>query len=39
MGYVAPAWAKVGSRLEIEIRGQRRPAEVVKKPFYRAPHR
>lgn len=39
LGYVAPAWAKVGSRLEIEIRGQRRPAEVVKKPFYSAAHR
>jgi aminomethyltransferase len=39
LGYVAPAWAKVGSRLEIEIRGQRQPAEVVKKPFYSAAHR
>ncbi|MCF2970987.1 glycine cleavage system aminomethyltransferase GcvT [Synechococcus sp. Nb3U1] len=35
LGYVDPDWAKVGSRLEIEIRGQRWPAEVVKRPFYR----
>ncbi len=36
LGYVDPAWTKVGSRLEIEIRGQHWPAEVVKRPFYRA---
>ncbi|MEN9220988.1 MAG: glycine cleavage system aminomethyltransferase GcvT [Thermostichus sp. BF3_bins_97] len=36
LGYVGPDWAKVGSRLEIEIRGQRWPAEVVKRPFYRS---
>jgi aminomethyltransferase len=35
LGYVDSTWAEVGSRLEIEIRGQRRLAEVVKKPFYR----
>ncbi|MCJ2541779.1 glycine cleavage system aminomethyltransferase GcvT [Thermostichus vulcanus] len=35
LGYVNPDWTKVGSRLEIEIRGQHWPAEVVKRPFYR----
>ncbi|MEN9229823.1 MAG: glycine cleavage system aminomethyltransferase GcvT [Thermostichus sp. DG02_5_bins_236] len=35
LGYVDPDWAKVGSQLEIEIRGQRYPAEGVKRPFYR----
>ena len=36
LGYVDSTWAEVGSRLEIEIRGQRRLAEVVKRPFYRS---
>ncbi|MEN9204167.1 MAG: glycine cleavage system aminomethyltransferase GcvT [Thermostichus sp. DG_1_6_bins_120] len=35
LGYVESAWARVGSRLQIEIRGQHYPAEVVKRPFYR----
>ncbi len=34
LGYVDSTWAKVGSRLDIEIRGRRWPAEVVSKPFY-----
>lgn len=34
MGYVAPDLAKAGTKLEIEIRGKRSPAEVVKKPIY-----
>ncbi len=36
LGYVDPGWAAVGSQLEVEIRGQRWLAEVVKRPFYRA---
>ncbi|MCA1964656.1 MAG: glycine cleavage system protein T, partial [Prosthecobacter sp.] len=35
MAYVPIQAAKIGSLLEIEIRGRRYPAEVVKKPFYR----
>lgn len=35
MGYVPPAVATVGTKLEIEIRGRRFAAEVVKKPIYR----
>jgi aminomethyltransferase len=35
MGYVPTAAAQVGGRLEIEIRGRRFAAEIVKKPFYR----
>jgi aminomethyltransferase len=37
MAYVPLAAAGIGSTLEIEIRGRRFPAEVVKKPFYRRP--
>ncbi len=35
MAYVASAHAKTGSELEIEIRGQRLPAVIEKKPFYK----
>lgn len=35
LGYVPPAHAEPGTALEIEIRGRRWPAEVVKKPFYK----
>ncbi|MEK7685160.1 MAG: glycine cleavage system aminomethyltransferase GcvT [Verrucomicrobiota bacterium] len=35
LGYVPPPFAKPGSLLEIEIRGQRSPAVVVSKPIYR----
>jgi len=35
MGYVPPALAVVGTKLEIEIRGRRFAAEVVKKPIYK----
>jgi aminomethyltransferase len=35
LGYVAPALAEPGTAIEIEIRGRRFPAEVIKKPFYR----
>jgi aminomethyltransferase len=34
-GYVPPGFAKLGTQIEIEIRGQRACAEVVKKPIYR----
>jgi aminomethyltransferase len=37
MGYVEPALAVVGTRLEADIRGTREPAEVVSLPFYRRP--
>ena len=37
MGYVPPAAAEPGKRIEIEIRGRRFAAEVVKKPIYRKP--
>jgi aminomethyltransferase len=37
LAYVPPALAKVGQALAVEIRGQARPATVVKRPFYRAP--
>lgn len=37
MGYVPPAAGEPGKRLEIEIRGRRFAAEVVKKPIYRKP--
>ena len=35
MAYVAPADGEPGTILEVEIRGQRVPAEVVPLPFYR----
>lgn len=35
MAYLPPTAALVGGRIEIEIRGRRFPAEVVKKPFLR----
>ena len=35
MAYLPPALAAPGTKLEIEIRGNPWPAEVVKKPFYR----
>ncbi|HYJ05368.1 MAG TPA: glycine cleavage system aminomethyltransferase GcvT [Chthoniobacterales bacterium] len=35
MAYVASAHAKTGSDLEIEIRGQKLPAVIEKKPFYK----
>jgi len=37
MGYVPPQFAEVGAKIEIEIRGRRFPAEVVKKPIYKRP--
>ncbi len=35
LGYVPKSLSKVGQPLEIDIRGKKYPAEVVKKPFYR----
>lgn len=35
MGYVAPAYAKPGTQMTIDIRGRLEPARVVKLPFYR----
>jgi aminomethyltransferase len=37
MGYVPPQFAEVGGRIEIEIRGRRFAAEIVKKPIYKKP--
>lgn len=39
LAYVPPHWGKIGQSLEVEIRGKTYPATVVKKPFYRSPHR
>ncbi|MFN5514878.1 MAG: glycine cleavage system aminomethyltransferase GcvT [Cyanobacteriota bacterium] len=35
LGYVPSAVSAVGQALDIEVRGKRHPAKVVKKPFYR----
>jgi aminomethyltransferase len=37
MGYVATADAEPGTMVDVEIRGQRVPAEVVALPFYKRP--
>jgi aminomethyltransferase len=37
MAYVSSAHAKIGSEIDIEIRGQKFPATVEKKPLYRKP--
>jgi aminomethyltransferase len=34
LGYVPAADAKVGTELAVDVRGKRRGARVVKKPFY-----
>jgi aminomethyltransferase len=39
LAYVPKHFAKKGTLLEVEIRGKTHPAIVVKKPFYRSPHR
>lgn len=39
LGYVPTAFANLGQVLQIEIRGNFFPATVVKRPFYRSPHR
>src|SRR5262249_34002946 len=35
MGYVPPRYASIGTELQIDIRGAREPARVVKLPFYK----
>ena len=35
MGYLDPAYAAVGTKVEIDIRGKTEPATVVKLPFYK----
>ncbi len=39
LAYVPKPLGKVGQALSVEIRGKTYPATVVKKPFYRSPHR
>ncbi|MEC4804469.1 MAG: glycine cleavage system aminomethyltransferase GcvT [Jaaginema sp. PMC 1079.18] len=39
LAYVPTSLSRVGQVLDIEIRGKTHPATVVKKPFYRSPHR
>jgi len=39
LAYVPLNLAKIGQSLEVEIRGKAYPAVVVKKPFYRSPHK
>lgn len=39
LAYVPKSLSKIGQKLEVEIRGKTYPATVVKKPFYRSPHR
>ena len=39
LAYVPKPLSKVGQKLTVEIRGKNYPAQVVKKPFYRSPHK
>ncbi|MGB0562519.1 MAG: glycine cleavage system aminomethyltransferase GcvT [Spirulinaceae cyanobacterium] len=39
LAYVPPQYGKVGTTVEVVIRGQAHAATVVKKPFYRSPNR
>jgi aminomethyltransferase len=39
LAYVPTALSKLGQVLEVEIRGKLYPATIVKKPFYKSPHR
>ena len=39
LAYVPKSLSKVGQKLAVEIRGKNYPAVVVKKPFYRSPHK
>ena len=39
LAYVPKSLSKVGQKLTVEIRGKTYPAQVVKKPFYRSPHK
>jgi aminomethyltransferase len=38
MAYLPAAFSKIGTALQIEVRGKHFPAEVVQKPFYRPQH-
>lgn len=37
MGYLPAALAKVGTRIEVDIRGTQAPGTIVRRPFYRRP--
>lgn len=37
MGYLPPALAAVGTRVDVDVRGRPLPAEVVQRPFYKRP--
>jgi len=37
MGYVPPAWAAIGTRLQLDVRGTALAADVVPLPFYKRP--
>lgn len=37
LGFVLPPYAELGTSFEVEIRGRRVPAQVVKPPFYKKP--
>lgn len=39
LAYVSTPYSKLGQSLDVEIRGKTYPALVVKRPFYRSPHR
>jgi aminomethyltransferase len=39
LAYIPQNLSKIGTVLEVEIRGKNYPAKVVKKPFYRSPNR
>jgi aminomethyltransferase len=38
MAYLPAEFSKLGTCLQIEVRGRLFPAEVVKKPFYKVPN-
>jgi glycine cleavage system T protein (aminomethyltransferase) len=37
LGYVLPSYTEIGTRMDVDIRGRRVPAQVVKFPFYKKP--
>jgi len=37
LGFVLPPYSEIGTRVEVEIRSRRVPAQVVKPPFYKKP--
>jgi aminomethyltransferase len=39
LAYVPTALAKIGNSVDVEIRNKPYPATIVKRPFYRSPHR